>query len=300
MCDAAGTSYKFDAQQHEWGMPQYISRDKLTAETGLLTANGSIVLHVELEVKNPSPLYGDPERSGVAWDLLALLDNDPGATSDLTIIAGGSDATKGTTSSGAAAVSSTSTGSRRRKGRESSRGARGLRSGGGQDDSGGEAGPEKSSFPRSFRVHRAVLAARCPFFRTLFNAGMADSAARELPLPDADPDAFAVLLRYLYGGHVPLCERAVHRAAIPLCDTLLLPKVKDALEQKLVKSANADTITADLLWAAGHNNDNVVEELVAVYKRVGGVGAGVRGVAYGLAGKCTDLWYRKWWRCASG
>lgn len=54
-----------------------------------------------------------------------------------------------------------------------------------------------STHTRTFHVHRAILAARCPYFRTLFNAGMADSAASELPLPDADPDAFAVLLQWI-------------------------------------------------------------------------------------------------------
>ncbi len=117
-----------------------------------------------------------------------------------------------------------------------------------------------------------MLAARCPYFRTLFNVGMADSAARELPLPDTDLDAFAVLLRYMYGGRVPYCERAVHRAAVPLCDTLLLPRVKEALEKVLVETADVKTVTADLLWAAGHGREEVLEELVAVYKRVGGAG----------------------------
>ncbi len=228
--------------------------DKLTANSGFLTADGSIVLHVDVMVDNPklpsspdSLKSPDPRHACLAEDFLSLLD-DPDGTSDLTIIVGG--------------------------GNGSAAGGNGS----GSDGSGGAGGSSEAAEPgdsgqplRSFRVHRAVLAARCPFFRTLFNAGMADSAARELPLPDADPDAFAVLLRYMYGGEVPPCERAVHRAAVPLCDTLLLPKVKEELERQLVESAGAETITADLLWAAGPGREEVFEKLAAVYRRVGAV-----------------------------
>ncbi len=226
-----------------------IERQRLAPE-GFLAEDGSLTVSVDLTVNNPLQLYTEPFVESRA-DFLSLLD-DPGATSDLTVIVGGG------------------TGSAADRRPDSSAAARSTCSSSG---SGGvNAGPAMACRPqRSFRVHRAVLAARCPFFRTLFNAGMADSAARELPLPDADPDAFAVLLRYMYGGEVPPCERAVHRAVIPLCDTLLLFDLKTALEAELVRSADEETIVGDLLWAAGHGREEVLEELVAVYKRVGSV-----------------------------
>ncbi len=226
---------------------RFLAPDKLSTANGFLSADGALVIIAGVQVRNPiiqpSPLRSNLGPAGLAGDLLVLLDKDPGATSDLTIIAGGGDGVaKGSDGAGgSSSTSSTSTSSITTYTR-----------------------PQ-----RSFRVHRAVLAARCPFFRTLFNAGMADSAARELPLPDADPDAFAVLLRYMYGGEVPPCERAVHRAVIPLCDTLLLFDLKTALEAELVRSADEETIVGDLLWAAGHGREEVLEELVVVYTRVG-------------------------------
>ncbi len=250
----AGTGTTFTSAKDHSGWARFIKRDRLTADSGFLTADGSLVLRVDVMVENPKPpssppaedLRSDPGLERLAGELLALLD-DPEGTSDLTVVVGASNG-------GAAAGGSAS---------------------GSAGSGGGASTPSGSRLPqRSFRVHRAVLAARCPFFRTLFSAGMADSAARELPLPDADPDAFAVLLRYMYGGEVPPCERAVHRAAVPLCDTLLLPKVKEELERQLVESAGAETITADLLWAAGPGREEVFEKLAAVYRRVGG---GLRG-----------------------
>ncbi len=243
--------------------------DKLTTDSGFLRGDGALVVRVGIRVSNPrppKPLWSDLGCPGLAGDLLALLDNDPGATSDLTIIAGGGESI--------------------------------ARTSGGSSSSMPYVCPQ-----RSFRVHRAVLAARCPFFRTLFNADMADSAARELPLPDADPDAFAVLLRYLYGGEVPHCERAVHRAAITLCDSLLMFGLEGALEAKLVLSANEETIAADLLWAAaGHAREVVLEELVAVYKRVGGVAWVKRQGPLRHKDACPvrSVCSRSWWRCTSG
>ncbi len=253
---AAAAKHKFNSEQVDWGFTYFLHRDQLTTERGFLTPDGSLVLLLELEVKNPSCLHSDPGRTRLAADLLALLDHDPCSTSDLTVIVGGGNV------SAAGGHASNNSG-------------------------GGSGGGNGGCLPRSFRVHRAVLASRCPFFRTLFNAGMADSAARELTLPDADPDAFAVLLRYMYGGVVSLCERAVHRAAVSLCNTLLLPEVKEALEKVLVETANAETITGDLLWAAGHGQEEVLEELVAVYKRVRGVGLPCRG-------QCSTLLTLRW------
>ncbi len=290
----AGEGCTFSSDQADWGYTDFVERNKITANnSGFLAADGSIVLRVDLMVENPrrpgSKLppkgLGCPAPAappGLAAEFLSLLDS-PDGTSDLTVIVGGGNgsADEGSADNSAAGNSDSS-------------------GGGGGGGSGGDADPAKGSVPRSFHVHRAVLAARCPFFRTLFNAGMADSAARELPLPDADPDAFAVLLRYMYGGEVPPCERAVHRAVIPLCDTLLLFDLKTALEAELVRTADEDTIAADLLWAAGRGREEVLEELVAVYTRVGGVvwvgrGSGTKDLAgntHTVTVWCTSKWSR--------
>ncbi len=243
----------FCSTRENWGFDDIVRRAQL-ASGGFLAKDGSLTVRVDITVNNPRQscmLHTEP----VVADFLSLLD-DPGATSDLTVIVGGGNsvaAGASTNISWAGSSSSSSTGG----------------SGAGGGAGGGEAVPAMACQPRSFHVHRALLAARCPYFRTFFSAGMADSAARELPLPDADPDAFAVLLRYMYGGEVPHCERAVHHAAVPLCDTLQLPKAKQTLTRRLVESADASNVLADLLWAAQAGQEEILEELLGVYKRVG-------------------------------
>ncbi|KAG2434925.1 hypothetical protein HYH02_012123 [Chlamydomonas schloesseri] len=107
------------------------------------------------------------------------------------------------------------------------------------------------STSRRFEVHRAILAARCPYFHTLFESGLADAGARELTLCDTDPDALAVLLRFMYGGSTIVESREQVRTCMVLADRLLLPQVVDLLREHLLSTYSAATLVADLPCAAG-------------------------------------------------
>ena len=56
-----------------------------------------------------------------------------------------------------------------------------------------------------FPAHRIVLASRCEFFRCLLFGDMKEARqGMEIEIPDTTPDAFAVLLQYVYCGHICL------------------------------------------------------------------------------------------------
>ncbi|KAG2444034.1 hypothetical protein HYH02_009232 [Chlamydomonas schloesseri] len=105
---------------------------------------------------------------------------------------------------------------------------------------------------RRFHAHRAILSARCDYFkqRLAGDGGFADSRAAELELPDADPDAFALVLRWLYtgGAHIP-AEQA--RGVAGLADRLLLPELCDVALEVMVETLAPETVVDSLLWAAG-------------------------------------------------
>ncbi|KAG2484969.1 hypothetical protein HYH03_016266 [Edaphochlamys debaryana] len=165
-----------------------------------------------------------PPRESVGGDLLALLER-PGATSDVTLVAGG----------------------------------------------------------RSFPAHRAILAstgylplaghpqlwhaARSEFFARLFDSGMSDSSSREVPLPDADPDALVLLLRYMYGGVLEACAPAVLRPAAELADRLLLPAARASLQQRLVAATCPDRLLDDMAWAEARGYGTMLAALETLYRR---------------------------------
>ncbi|KAG2426676.1 hypothetical protein HXX76_012986 [Chlamydomonas incerta] len=102
---------------------------------------------------------------------------------------------------------------------------------------------------RRFHVHRAILSARCDYFKQrLAGDAFEDARAAELELPDADPDAFALLLRWLYtgGADVP-SEQA--RGVAELADRLLLPELCAATQGVVAASVTAGTAVDCLLWA---------------------------------------------------
>ncbi|KAG2452010.1 hypothetical protein HYH02_003052 [Chlamydomonas schloesseri] len=102
---------------------------------------------------------------------------------------------------------------------------------------------------RRFHAHRLILSSRCDYFKQrLVEDGFADGRAAELDVPDADPDAFALLLRWLYtgGADIPL-EQA--RGMAELADRLLLPELCDVALEAVGAAVDAATIVDSLLWA---------------------------------------------------
>ncbi|KAG2487123.1 hypothetical protein HYH03_014236 [Edaphochlamys debaryana] len=104
---------------------------------------------------------------------------------------------------------------------------------------------------RRFLAHRAVLAARCDYFKhRLMHEGFADGAAAELDLPEADPAAFELLLRFVYTGAVDNIPAAQAPAVAELADRLLLPELCADAQAVVLTRVSAGTVVGSLLWAA--------------------------------------------------
>ncbi|KAG2426684.1 hypothetical protein HXX76_012994 [Chlamydomonas incerta] len=105
---------------------------------------------------------------------------------------------------------------------------------------------------RRFHVHRAILSARCDYFKQrLANDGFADASAAELELPDADADAFALLLRWLYTGVADIPSDELARGVAELADRLLLSELCTTALEVVAASVTTGTAVDCLLWAAG-------------------------------------------------
>ncbi|KAG2500316.1 hypothetical protein HYH03_001892 [Edaphochlamys debaryana] len=78
--------------------------------------------------------------------------------------------------------------------------------------------------------------------------GFADGAAAELGLPEADPDAFALVLRWVYTGAVDI-PSALAPAVAELADRLLLPELCSDAQAVVLSGVSAETVVGSLLWA---------------------------------------------------
>ncbi|KAG2482310.1 hypothetical protein HYH03_018752 [Edaphochlamys debaryana] len=101
---------------------------------------------------------------------------------------------------------------------------------------------------RRFPAHRAILIARCDYFGQRLEGGFADGTAAELSLPDADPAAFELLLRWVYRGAVDI-PPSLAPAVAELADRLLLPELCADAQAVVLSGVSAAGVVGSLLWA---------------------------------------------------
>ncbi|KXZ47189.1 hypothetical protein GPECTOR_37g195 [Gonium pectorale] len=101
---------------------------------------------------------------------------------------------------------------------------------------------------RTFHVHRALVAARSDYFRQLLGGGFAEDDAARLSLPDTDPQAFALVLRFLYSGAVDVPAAQV-RPLAELVDRLLLPELCRDAQERLLAAVGPESVVDAMLWA---------------------------------------------------
>ncbi|GLC65302.1 ubiquitin-specific protease ubp15 [Pleodorina starrii] len=118
---------------------------------------------------------------------------------------------------------------------------------------------------RSFPVHRAILAARCEFFKTMFASGFDDSTSKQVAMPDTDPDALQLLLRFIYGGVLDSCPQALLKPAAELADRLRLTDAHAELEECILNGTGPESIVDDMLWAERRGSSKLSKSLQRDY-----------------------------------
>nr|XP_004650826.2 kelch repeat and BTB domain-containing protein 7-like [Jaculus jaculus] len=101
---------------------------------------------------------------------------------------------------------------------------------------------------RLFHCNRNVLAAACPYFKSMFTGGMFESQQARVTMHDVDAESFEVLLDYCYTGRVSLSEANVQRL-YAASDMLQLEYVREACASFLARRLDLSNCAAILKFA---------------------------------------------------
>nr|BAE35287.1 unnamed protein product [Mus musculus] len=101
---------------------------------------------------------------------------------------------------------------------------------------------------RLFSCNRNVLAAACPYFKSMFTGGMYEGQQASVTIHDVDAESFEVLVDYCYTGRVSLSEANVQRL-YAASDMLQLEYVREACASFLARRLDLTNCTAILKFA---------------------------------------------------
>ncbi|KXZ45687.1 hypothetical protein GPECTOR_51g672 [Gonium pectorale] len=124
---------------------------------------------------------------------------------------------------------------------------------------------------KAFAVHRSLLADHSESFAKLYLSANGAASDRETVLTDADPDAFELLLEYMYGSGTASL-RAVPdellRPVAELAGRLGMPGVCSQLKERLLAVCSTPkTAATDLVWAERQGLHELVPELKSYFIR---------------------------------
>ncbi|GFR43828.1 hypothetical protein Agub_g4948 [Astrephomene gubernaculifera] len=257
--------HTFTSEQVDWGFSQVLPLQDLTAASGFLREDGTLTVRVEVTVE-PAGLkkldlytlkamakWRDSVKAGqpAANTAPAAMPNllrylsppPPGAVSTTDM---GGDGAAGSSSSNNSSAVSNSVG-----------GMLAIR-----------------IADKTFYAHRALLEDSSEYFRLQSNFNGSDTgstAAAEVSLPDADPDAFARLLVYMYQGVLDI-PASLLRTTTELAGRLLMSDVCKELQRRLLAACTPQSIVGDLLWADRYQLHELLSGLksyfVQNYKRI--------------------------------
>ncbi|KAJ1114872.1 hypothetical protein NDU88_003102 [Pleurodeles waltl] len=91
----------------------------------------------------------------------------------------------------------------------------------------GARSPSGEAPGRLFSCNRNVLAAACPYFKSMFTGGLYESKQKKVTLHDMDAESMALIIDYCYTGRVTVSEANVQRL-YAAADMLQLEYVRQA------------------------------------------------------------------------
>ena len=119
---------------------------------------------------------------------------------------------------------------------------------------------------REFKVHKAVLAAQSPVFKSMFEADMRETQSGLIDIPDTDPEVISDMLRYLYTGRVPNIA-TMARELLVIAEKYNISALLARCERELKSDVDETSFVDLLLFADSHNASRLKKACLNYYYR---------------------------------
>ncbi|KAM9319943.1 kelch repeat and BTB domain-containing protein 7-like [Gastrophryne carolinensis] len=119
---------------------------------------------------------------------------------------------------------------------------------------------------RSFLCNRNVLAAACPYFRSMFTGGLYESQQREVTLHDVSAESMGLIIEYCYTGRVTVSEGNVQRL-YAAADMLQLEYVRQACANYLLRHLELHNCANTLHFADAFHHPELRSSCLAFISR---------------------------------
>ncbi|XP_036032375.1 speckle-type POZ protein-like [Onychomys torridus] len=101
---------------------------------------------------------------------------------------------------------------------------------------------------QEFRAHKAILAARSPVFRAMFQHDMEESRKNRIEIPDLEPQVFKVMVDFIYTGTAPDLD-SMAAAVLAAADKYGLEYLKVMCEDALFRDLSVENAAHTLFLA---------------------------------------------------
>ena len=93
----------------------------------------------------------------------------------------------------------------------------------------------------TFKAHKAILTARSPVFRAMFENDMTEAAENCVEITDIDPKAVQEMLSYMYTGTAPKVDKMA--ALLQAADKYDLKQLKAICEKELISQLSEENVS---------------------------------------------------------
>jgi len=104
------------------------------------------------------------------------------------------------------------------------------------------------------KAHKNILAARCPYFDTMFSTGLKESTTGTIEVTDVDVTTFQHLLSFIYSGRLSADLSFSESASLlQVSDQYLMPELKRRCAAALERTLTPDNVQTYLVYACLFN-----------------------------------------------